>query len=75
MTGNTPYTWNPQQVSQWASKIRLNQKYDSLIISQAIDGEVLLDSMRTIVDWREAGVKDPDDCRLLAGAVNALNFE
>ena len=72
-TSQRPYEWTPTQVCTWINRVRLNNKYDSLITAHAIDGEVLIDSMRSKFDWLEAGVKDLDDASRLAVAVNALN--
>eukprot|EP01125_Pyxidicula_operculata_P020420 TRINITY_DN7536_c0_g1_i2.p1 TRINITY_DN7536_c0_g1~~TRINITY_DN7536_c0_g1_i2.p1 ORF type:complete len:177 (+),score=21.25 TRINITY_DN7536_c0_g1_i2:197-727(+) len=56
--------WTPQEVASWMSRIRLSRDYTSLIVDNAVDGEVLVDMTRT-QDWRDLGISIFGDVRKL----------
>jgi len=61
-------TWKAEDVCRWLVSLRLSQDYSALITSGGIDGEVLLNDLKTPEDLKEVGIKAFGDVRKILRA-------
>lgn len=59
-----PKKWKCHEVIEWMSGLNLSKDYSSIVVQQALDGEILVD-MTSKEDWLEFGVAALGDIRKL----------
>jgi len=74
LKGKPIHTWTMEDVSVWFSSLPLSQDYSSIIIEQEIDGDVLMNDLNEISEWKSFGFQIMGDISKLRRAKGILKM-